>query len=198
MRSNRQRASFFPVKRTASYTYELTGTDSASAMAFSAQAGLGDTLWAAISPLYDEYKLCLVKTRWTYMSDFPVHDTEVPGSVLPTLGVCEDTNSIETPIGLKTIEQHQRYKIKTLKPGGVLSFSIKPKLQKMAYLGVATTAYMPGFGWCRTANGDVPHYGMKWYFETQGAGTGASYSGQVRRDMTFYVMFRKRKLDYAT
>lgn len=120
--------------------------------------------------LFEYYKIDKIVVTFKYKGEaLPAYNT-IPGSnqmmneVNPLLYFKVDHNDIASD-PLITMQQSMRTRTKVLTNNeSEFTITLKPAIQAEAYKSAIATTYIPKWGqWLSTADGSVPHYGLKAY-----------------------------------
>lgn len=148
--------------------------------------------WSALQPLFDLYKINLVKIVFAPIPQVPSGTDKVcastsAGSYKCTMGThymwidyndtlepTDITHAINSPM---TVKRSMQFPLKII---------FKPKFQSPIYESAVYTAYGPKSGWINMNNDDVPHYGIKYLYDTSEVPVGSNYICPIRPITTVY------------
>lgn len=127
------------------------------------------------SNLFDRYKLTGVKLKILFQSNISGVSGVGARSLLPIMNYSFDGDDATAPPGRNTIQVKTYCKEKILNGNRPFSIYIKPRISKLVYAGLTTSAYSSEKPvWLDMNNMDVEHYGLKFWINNWLADTDAS------------------------
>lgn len=143
--------------------------------------------------LFDRYEIEQVDIE---INDLHNSSTGTNGiTAMPTITYVPDFDDSAVPANASIVSQYQRAKTWTFRGDGKpLKISIKPRVQVPVYRAGMTSAYSAGVSGTKVdlAYPDVPHYGLKMWFENCHSGT-SPVVGQT--NLTFKIKYHLKFLD---
>lgn len=143
--------------------FTLAGTQFFLGATTSVLAAMGSGDFTA---LFDEYRIDWVNCQILYGDN----SSSLGGTIqFPALHVTNDYNDVDASTIAKQLETQNCKSVILGRDSNAkgLNFFIKPKAQVQTYRTAITTGYAPkGNMWISTAQNNVPHYGMKWVYES--------------------------------
>lgn len=146
--------------------------------------------------LFEYYKIDKVVVTFRYKTHTVASTSGTigprPNEVNPLLYFKVDHNDI-TADSLIQMRLSTRTKEKQLSNDkSEFTIQVKPAVQAEAYKSTVATTYIPKWGqWLSTADGTVPHYGLKAY--AVGYRDSASNPGQIQVSFKYYISFKNNE-----
>jgi len=127
--------------------------------------------------LYDRYKITRVQFRIqliqnpsaTWQVGAPTSNTPANTvNTYPKIWYCPDYDDSSSE-SIDQLRQRARVKCKILAPNKFVIINVKPAILVQDYVSAISTGYSPAWNkWVDAGNGNVPYYGIKLAFDTNG------------------------------
>lgn len=140
--------------------------------------------------LYDRYKLTGVTMKFQLINDpdssyDPTGVSNTGSTFFPKLWWIRDYDDSSTET-LDQFRQRAGVKYTILKPNKEVKIFVKPAILTQLYSTATTTGYSPKWNqWIDIGNTNVPHYGLKWIFDTNGIAARTDRPWYLRVEMQY-------------
>lgn len=135
------------------------------------------TSYAEFTSLFDQYKITKIDVMfklhtnsylWTATNG--ANTNNGAATAFPTLYLCNDHDDSTTTVTLAELKERQKTKRFVLRPNSILKWTVRPAILNQLYRTAVSTGYSPAFNkYIDCSNVDVPHYGMKFFLDYDGA-----------------------------
>lgn len=113
-----------------------------------------------------------------------------PTNWYPKLWYINDTDD-SVAVSLSSMRERQGVKVKVLKPDKPVTLFIRPSVAVQTYRTLTTTGFAPKRMYLDMATGyNVPHYGFKYAFDTNGIDPQDTYPFKIRIEYKYYLKFK--------
>lgn len=116
--------------------------------------------------LFDMYRIKKVTITMRSHSQAAETGTSITGTGKQGGTLYYAVDKTDTTLFSTMAEVQQYQNVRSFQIGNTKQHSISlfPAYQKELYKTVVTSGYGPGYGWVNTADSNLPHYGVKWYW----------------------------------
>ena len=156
------------------------------------------TNYTEFTNLFDQYKITKVQIEFKmHTNPYILYSTQPVGGAqaaapitFPTIYLVNDHDDA-TALTLAEFKERQSVRRFVLAPNKIIKWSVKPAILNQLYRTAVSTAYAPKYGqFIDCAQADVPHYGVKWGIDYDGATLPQILAGPYGQDITVGVEMR--------
>jgi len=155
--------------------------------------------YSEFSSLYDSFMITGVQMRIQLITNpsaaFTNNNTPAtalanPSNWYPKIWYINDTDD-SVAVSLSQMRERQGVKCKVLKPDKALTMFVRPAIAVQTYRTLTTTGFAPKRMYLDMATGyNVPHYGFKYVFDTNGLDPNDTYPFKIRIEYKYYLKFK--------
>lgn len=148
--------------------------------------------YTEITQLFDQYKICMVKVRFTF-NGWPQNIQTIAAAstvTIPRFHWVIDQTDNSTPAAIADIRSYSNYKVVQLMAGKPVKIIIRPRTKINNLNG-----YIVGRPqWIATSDATAAHYGLKTIIDaTYANGTSGEVVGTITEDWTYYIAAKSTK-----
>lgn len=154
--------------------------------------------WSSYASVFDEYRLKGIRVTilWDRQCDIQEPASGIEGGYIIPMWIFWDHHGVET-MNWSGFERAQGAVYRPLyKPGYVYKGYSKVYALSPQYASSTSWVYYPSKHWIPTTSGGVPHYALRWAYDTSSLVTVSNlgqYVGRLSFNYTYYLEFRQRK-----
>lgn len=189
-RSTRKGKNTLLLKRTLAQYFSVTDLPQYNAVGWRLQ---DIPNYGEITALFDQYKICMVKQKWTFSNAPQAQQLPFTTGAMSTFHYAFDVNDNSIPTSLAQLEEYQTYKNRVLAAEKPFTLTFRPMWAAMAYEGGAGTGYSAKRGWIDCNDPGVYHYGIKWSIQPALEGVTGNVSGRAFCYTTYYIACKNTK-----